>query len=201
MVCLHDNGAIIQKFCKLNGIHFYYRPIEDYEVVSYDIGLSIISLIEYIQRDKIVFYCTAGWGRTGSIMFLIILYFKALEDISILTRTLPMSIESHRDRGWSTEQFTLLETEYGKEPSVELFTPDDSESMTEKLNIIYKIVANGINIYHPNGHNINYINYTNPWNDDLGMQNTENISEEITDGDRDNIKRVAIEKIQEELDI
>lgn len=163
IVCLHPCGESMQKLCSIDdSMTFYYRPIVDFERVSFEIGMSIIALIELIGDEPIVFYCKAGCGRTGSILYMISMYFKCILDHSKLLNPLPI-ITSISPRcpinSFDNAVPEWFADEYSQESYNELFINSTPKLLAERLNVIYRIIAESLLIYHPPSEELRYRQY------------------------------------------
>lgn len=138
IVCLHSNGEPIRDLCEIGDtLVFFNKSITDGRPMSYEIGMSIIALIENIGQDAIVFYCTAGFGRTGSVMYLIYMYLKCKKNRSILTNILPYGREIVYSEYWLSDVYSLKATE-------ELF---HHGPIFKAINVINLVIAQSLDIY------------------------------------------------------
>jgi protein tyrosine phosphatase len=152
IVCLHPCGESMQKLCSIDdSIQFHYKPIVDFERVSFEIGMSIIALIELIGDEPIVFYCKAGCGRTGSILYMISMYFKCILDHSKLLNPLPIITSvspRHPINSFDDAVPEWFADEYSQISYNELFINSTPKLLAERINIIYRIIAESLVIYH-----------------------------------------------------
>lgn len=149
-------------------IHFYNRQIQDYTSYTFDNAMFILSLI-HGSTAPIVFHCTAGFGRTGSVMYLILLYFHARRNRNVLRKPL-------LDKEYLTHEqvnATNLAKEYSFQSAEEFFDADNVAHLqlrTCRLNIANQAVAHTLDLYEPTLTQTGYIQYTDPDFVDLDRQ-------------------------------
>lgn len=135
---------------------FYNRQIEDYTSYTFENAMAILKLI-HDGKDTIVFHCTAGWGRTGSVMFLILLYFSAKHNINVLRK--PLTRKTHFTD--SELEATLLAKEYSYEAAKEFYELRgiSCKLRSDRMNIAYQAVAHTLSLYDDGNPEIAYVQY------------------------------------------
>jgi protein-tyrosine phosphatase len=135
---------------------FYNRQIQDYTSYTFENAMAILKLI-HDGKDTIVFHCTAGWGRTGSVMFLILLYFSAKHNINVLRK--PLTRKTHFTD--SELEATLLAKEYSSEAAKEFYELNGTSCKlrSDRMNIAYQAVAHTLSLYDEGNPEIAYIQY------------------------------------------
>ena len=135
---------------------FYNRQIQDYTSYTFENAMAILKLM-HDGKEPIVFHCTAGWGRTGSVMFLILLYFSAKHNRNVLRK--PLTTKSH----FSDVELeaTLLSKEYSFDAAKEFYELDGTSCKlrSDRMNIAYQAVAHTLSLYDEGNHEIAYVQY------------------------------------------
>jgi hypothetical protein len=155
------------------------KQISDYESYTFENAMSILALIEQNDSIPTVFHCTAGYGRTGTVMYMILLYYKAKKNPNVLRRQLYTKTEllTHVE----IEQ-TDLAKEYSFE-SAEEFYNERYLLRAQVMNMANNAIAHTLTLYYPMYKNIAYTQYDSFF--DLTKQSlhfTEKLSEaESTD--------------------
>ena len=158
---------VAERVNELDNSFFYDRHIEDYISYSFENAMSILQLI-HESKDSIVFHCTAGWGRTGSVMFLILLYFRAIRNRNVLRK--PLNTKTHYTDGDIED--TSLCKEYSFEAAKEFyeFKNLSTKLWSDRINIAYQAVAHIVTLYDSTNTQTAYRQYTDY--DDLEKQTT-----------------------------
>jgi len=135
---------------------FYNRQIEDYTSYTFENAMAILKLM-HDGKDTIVFHCTAGWGRTGSVMFLILLYFSAKHNRNVLRK--PLTTKTH----FSDVELkaTLLSKEYSFHAAKEFYELKglSYKLRCDRMNIAYQAVAHTLSLYDEGNPEIAYVQY------------------------------------------
>lgn len=149
-------------------IQFFNRQIQDYTSYTFDNAMFILSLI-HGSTAPIVFHCTAGFGRTGSVMYLILLYFHARRNRNVLRK--PLLVKNHLTH--EQVKATNLAKEYSFQSAEEFFDGGNVSHLklrTVRLNIANQAVAHTLDLYEPTLTQTGYIQYTDPEFVDLTRQ-------------------------------
>lgn len=81
IVCLQEKKNS-EKLAQLLGVEFLHRPIPDFDIPSKEDISEIIGFFKHLQETKpkvpILVHCTAGNGRTGTVLASIL---KILDDL------------------------------------------------------------------------------------------------------------------------
>ena len=158
---------VAERVNELENSFFYDRHVQDYISYSFENAMSILQLI-HESKDSIVFHCTAGWGRTGSVMFLILLYFRAIRNRNVLRK--PLNIKTHYTDGDIED--TSLCKEYSFEAAKEFyeFKNLSTKLWSDRINIAYQAVAHTVTLHDSTNTQTAYRQYTDY--DDLEKQTT-----------------------------
>jgi protein tyrosine phosphatase len=167
-------------------VYYFRRPIKDYNPYTYECAMQIIALIEYIGDNRIVFHCTAGFGRTGSVMCLLLMYFKCIQNPNLLSYELPIGVLPS-----DLIANSLLATEYSLDSANEFYIY--SRLRSTRINILIKAIADSLQIYHPTGNRIAYRQYLNLVNTNLQESK---ISEPLDEQIRKEIISLHTQKIE-----
>jgi protein-tyrosine phosphatase len=135
---------------------FYNRQIQDYTSYTFENAMAILKLM-HDGKDTIVFHCTAGWGRTGSVMFLILLYFSAKHNKNVLRK--PLTTKTHFTH--FELEATLLAKEYSLEAAEEFYELNgpSCQLRCDRMNTAYQAVAHTLSLYDDGNPEIAYVQY------------------------------------------
>ena len=147
---------------------FLVRTIEDYKPITFSTGVMILEDVckARLAGERIVLHCTAGFGRTGSVMFLILLFFQAEKNRQVLLNNLMTNIhELSRDELMETElahEYSYLAAEEFYELKESKATGDASldsikhsiyvghlKTRSTRINITNAIVAHFLDLTDP----------------------------------------------------
>lgn len=142
---------------------FFNKSIEDYKPYTFENAMSILALVDR-DTTPTVFHCLAGHGRTGSVMYLILFYFKCRENRALLREELPtaeyvkgadgkVSAKDHDEIA-----ATWLADEYGYDAADE-FYKGDIVLRCNRINVANQAIANTLQIHYPTGELIPYMQY------------------------------------------
>jgi hypothetical protein len=156
-VCLecHLNESLLWK--KLMERHFQdayvlRMPIGDYKPLTFEYAMSILALVEQDIMTPCVFHCIAGFGRTASVMYTILLYMQCKKNPLLLRRQLLTSkVKNVAD--------TMLSKEYSLNAANEFYNMFDMHLFQARINIANQAVANTLQLYYPQDTEIAYIQY------------------------------------------
>jgi len=146
---------------------FYNHQIQDYQPFTFENAMSILARIEADTITPIVFHCTAGFGRTGSVMYLILQYMRCRSNRNLLR--LPL-MKSKSDFSHEEIEKTFLCKEYSFHAAEEFLEAkhENWRLRTKRLNIINQAVANSLQLFHPQETEVAYMQIDDI--DDLSKQ-------------------------------
>ena len=183
---------------------FYNKEIKDYHPFTFENAMSILALFEPNVHVRTVFHCYAGHGRTGSVMYLLLLYFKCKKDRALLAQ--PLLTEIY-DIIAGTEQVsasdhdkinaTWLADEYGYEAADEFYKSHDQgyKLRSRRINIANQAIANTLQLYYPDGERIGYMQYIEPAGEDEYNLHDQKLfyADPLPKSDRETIVEMAIQ--------
>jgi hypothetical protein len=135
---------------------FLNKQIQDYQSYTFENAMSILACLEENYALPTVFHCTAGFGRTGSVMYLILLYFKAKKNPNVLRRKLMTNTAMMTD---DQVNETELAKEYSFHAAEEFYEAHNLVLRSKRLNIANAAVAHTLMLYHPTGEHVGYSQY------------------------------------------
>lgn len=148
IVCLQYEDRCIESFCNIASIEFHYIPMTDFEIPKYDKCMEIIAIIEEIKNEPIVFYCGAGWGRSGFILYMIGLYIRCIQTPNLL-----VSIPIYNNFGCGDPALDWFPNDYPCNYSAyrEIFATNlGAKYNSIKLQLLNIVIAQNLYLYHKN---------------------------------------------------